>query len=205
MICQSHLLYIDADDAVIGAYDSCLIGSDADSPGRRFASLVLRRHPCYEVMGVFRRSLLIDSMLLENFHGADRSLLAEMALRGRFAQAPQPLLLVRDHLERYTRSHKHPAQRARWHDNSFRGRITLPVWRLYGEYIKMLWRNPMTPGARLSCHLTLVVWWTRNWNAAQMLVDLVSVAIPGFVSWAERFKQRFIAPAPGADEVRRSS
>jgi hypothetical protein len=45
-------------------------------------------------MGLFRRSALEGSLLLQSFHGADRALLAELSLRGPFAQVTEPLLLV---------------------------------------------------------------------------------------------------------------
>ena len=205
VVCQSHLQYIDAQANPIGVYDSGLIGSDARSPVKRFASLLLHTHPSYEIMGVFRRSALVDSLLLESFHGADRALLAELALRGPFVQISEPLLLVRDHQERYSRAQVKPRDRANWHDTRLSSRLTFPTWRLYGEYCRMVGRNLDNIRDRFGCYAVLIAWWGSNWNTARMLVDLVAAICPNFTYHAERFKQRFFAPAPGADEVNRQA
>lgn len=203
-VCQSYLRYLDDDDNVIGDYDSRLVGSESPSPARRFSSLVLRRHPCYEVMGVFRRSALEGSLLLQSFHGADRALLAEIALRGRFLQIKEPLLNVRDHKERYTRAQVRPRERAHWHDSRLNSRFSFPTWRLYGEYWRMIGRNLNSPWSKLVCYGTLLAWWGKNWNAARMFVDIVSVLFPGATNYAQRIKQSLISPAPGADEAKQT-
>lgn len=206
VVAQSLLAYVDGAGHPIGTYDSRVAGAEgaggSADPVRRFAAVVLRPHPAYEVMGLFRRSALEGSLLLESFHGADRALLAQMALRGRFVRAPEPLLVVRDHAERYTRARVRPRERAVWHDASRGGRISLPTWRLYGEYCAMIARELDRPADRARALGVLAAWWLRNWNGVRMAVDLAAVAAPGVVARAERLKQRWIAPAPGADEVR---
>ena len=201
-VCQSYLRYLDDHGDVIGDYDSNLTGSDSPSASNRFSSLVLRRHPSYEIMGVFRRAALEGSLLLESFHGADRALLAEIALRGRFLQIREPLMYVRDHRERYTRAQVRPRDRAHWHDSRLNSRFSFPTWRLYGEYWRMIGRNLHSPLSRLKCYATLFVWWVYNWNAARMFVDVAAVLFPDATNYAQRIKQGFISPAPGADEVK---
>lgn len=200
--CQSFLKYIDENNAEIGVYDSQLKGSDTSDPAARFAGLILLPHPAYEIMGLFRRSALEGSLLLQSFHGADRALLAELSLRGPFAQVTEPLLLVRDHKQRYTQSTVRPKDRAVWHDTRLAGKLSLPTWRLYGEYWKMIGRNLKRGEGRGRCYLMLLKWWFVNWNAARMAVDVVSMIFPDFVMHAERLKQRFVSPQPGVGEIR---
>nr|MBL0712348.1 hypothetical protein [Desulfobacterales bacterium] len=165
-------------------------------PATRFAALVLRPHPCYEVMGLFRRSGLEKTLLLQSFHGSDRALLAELALRGRFIQVRQPLLIVRDHKDRYTRSTLKPTDRARWHDAALAGKASFPTWRLYREYWSML-RRHLPPGqTRHRCQVILERWWLHNYNAGRMAVDILAGIFPDFVEWAEHFKQSVFKPAP---------
>lgn len=203
VICQSYLRYIDADGRRLGVYDSNLLNSEGPSVSARFASVILLRHPAYEIMGLFRRSALEGSLLLQSFHGADRALLAEMSLRGRMIQVREPLLLVRDHKDRYTQSHIRPKDRATWHDARLKGKLSLPTWRLYYEYCKMVARNRLSTLERLRCCGPLLRWWWRNWNAARMLVDLVSVVVPDAVIYAEKLKQRYISPQPGVGDLKR--
>jgi glycosyltransferase involved in cell wall biosynthesis len=201
VVCQSLLRYIDAEGTPLGVYDSRLRGaSDADAAAR-FAAVVLLPHPAYEVMGVFRRSALEGGILLGSFHGADRALLAELSLRGRMIQVHEPLLNVRDHKERYTQSMIRARDRAAWHDTSIVGRISLPTWRLYAEYWSTVGRNLAQGPQRQRCYAHLIRWWWHKWNAARMLVDLISVVMPNAVLHAERLKQKYIAPQPGAGDV----
>jgi hypothetical protein len=154
-------------------------------------------------MGLFRRDALEGSMLLESFHGADRALVAQLALRGRFLEVPRALLRVRDHAERYTRAKVRPEERAVWHDTRLQGKRTFPMWRLYREYWSMVWRENVTAGERTLMSARLLQWWFVNWNAARVAVGMLSAFFPAMMGWAERLKQRVFSPAPGIDEVRK--
>ena len=205
VVCQTFLDYIDDDGRPIGVYDSPLTGSASARPPERFAAVVLRGHPAYEVMGLFRRSALEGSLLLESFHGADRALLAELALRGWFIRVPEPLLVVRDHKQRYTRAQVRPKDRATWHDASLKGKLSFPTWRLYSEYWQMIGRWISGSRERWACRGVLLRWWFHNYNWARMATDVLAAFVPNAVAYAERFKQKYISPAPGADEVRMKS
>lgn len=202
-LCQTDLEFIDEADRTIGVVQWELTGAGATSTARRFATMVLHRHNCYDVMGLFRRELL-PATPLPSFHGADRALLARMATRGRFIHVYEPLMRVRDFPGRYTRSKTRPSERARWHDTRNTGRLSFPHWRLYGTYWGIIREMPATIAERARASLTLLAWWFVNWNAARMAVDLVATVAPGAVGFAERVKQRLFSTAPGIDEIRRS-
>ena len=111
VICQTLLDYIDDQGRKLGIVSTALAGTESDSAVERFAAATLLPHNCYSVMGLFRRDALVGSMLLQSFHGADRALIAQLALRGRFLEIPRALLQVRDHAERYTRAQVRPGSR----------------------------------------------------------------------------------------------
>ncbi len=203
-LCQSDIDYIDESGNSIGARQSHLPGAESPDPVTRFSALVLKAHDCQAMMGVFRRSILERSILLPSFHGADRAMLAQVALLGRYIHVPGALIQVRDHGERYSRSSKRPGDRAAWHDTRARAKHSFPVWRTYRTYWRTVDAAPITPGDRARARLRLLAWWFRNFNAARMAVDLVGSVAPGFVGVAERFKQRVFSPAPGVGEVRRT-
>jgi glycosyltransferase involved in cell wall biosynthesis len=203
VLCQSFVCYIDGQGRELGVYDSGLGRAGSEDPAGRFALLVLSPHAAADVMGVFRRSAMGDRLLMTGFHGDDKALLAEAALRGGFLQVSQPLLLVRDHEKRYSRSMFRPSQRMAWSDPKAESRLSFPTWRLYGEYVRMIPRNVENRSARLRCYASLFLWFGVNWNAARMLVDLIAVGYPDVVEIAERFKQRYLSPAPGAQQVTR--
>jgi glycosyltransferase involved in cell wall biosynthesis len=197
VLCNTVVSYIDATGAQIGLYDSRLVGADSLSPSARFAWMVLRSHSCVDFFGLIRREKLSDSLLHGSFHGADRALLAQLALRGRMIHLPAPLLAMREHPNRYTRAQQRASDRAAWHDSSRAHHASFPTWRLYGEYLKMVAREWLTPEERSRCYAVLGRWWLSNWNAARALVDLLAVAAPSAPAQAERLKIRLFGAAPG--------
>lgn len=203
VLCQSVLRYIDENGEEIGLYDCNLEGSDSCDPGTRFGAAVCLPHPGYDVMGVFRRDALQGSLLIAGIHNNDKALVAEMALRGRSAHIDEPLLLVRDHPQRYTRSKVRPRERLLWNNPNALWQISLPTWRLYCEYVKMIARNVPCKRTGMKCYWHLLRWWGCNWNAARMGTDLLAVVFPGIVERAESFKQKHFGPAPGAQQARR--
>ena len=197
VLCNSVVSYIDSTGAQIGLYDSRLAGADSYSPSVRFAWMVLRSHTCVDFFGLIRRDTLRDSLLHGTFHGADRALLAQLSLRGRLIQLPAPLLVMREHPNRYTRSQQRAADRAAWHDSAQAGKPSFPTWRLYGEYLKLVRREVLTPNERSRCYGVLARWWAYNWNVARAMVDLLAVAVPSAPAQAERLKNRLFGLAPG--------
>ena len=198
VLCNTVVSYIDSTGKQLGLYDSKLAGADAGSASARFAWMVLRSHTCVDFFGLIRREALRDSLLHGSFHGADRALLAQLALRGRMIQLPAPLLAVREHPNRYTRLQQRSADRAAWHDSAHGERqASFPTWRLYGEYLRMVGREVLTPEQRSRCYVVLGRWWAYNWNAARAVVDLLAVAAPNAPAQAERLKIRLFGAAPG--------
>lgn len=197
VLCNTVVSYIDSAGDPIALYDSSLCGADSFSPSARFAWMVLRSHTCVDFFGLIRRETLRDSLLHGSFHGADRALLAQLALRGRMIQLPAPLLAMREHPGRYTRAQQRSIDRAAWHDSASGTRASLPTWRLYGEYLKLVRRETLTPEERVRCYWVLALWWGRNWNLVRTAVDILGVALPSAPAQAERLKNRFFGAAPG--------
>ena len=197
VMCNSVVSYIDSKGTPLGLYDTQLGKADVASPSRRLAQVTLPSHSCVDFFGMFRRSALEGSLLHGSFHGADRALLAQMSLRGRMIQIPEPLVQMREHENRYTRSQLRAADRASWHDTSACGRVSFPTWRLYVEYLKMVRAAQLGSGERMRCYAVLARWWTVNWNIARAAVDVVAIVAPGVPGVAERIKTRLFGAAPG--------
>lgn len=196
VLCNTVVQYIDSAGAPLGLYDPKLGGADAYSPSRRFAWMVLRSHTCVDFFGLIRTEALRGSLLHASFHGADRALLAQLALRGRLMQLPAPLLAIREHPNRYTRAQRRSVDRAAWHDSAG-GHVSFPTWRLYREYLSLVRREHLSAEERARCHAVLARWWACNWNAARAVVDVLAVAVPSAPALAERLKVRLFGAAPG--------
>jgi len=198
VLCQSLVQYIDGNGENMKIFDSQLSGTKDPHASTRFAAITLLPHPCNEIFGLIRTQVLMRKNPMGTFHGADRALLAELALYGQFIQLHEPLLKMRLHPTRYTESRTRPNDRLVWHDTQSAGKMHFPTWRLYREYLTMVRTKLKSPRERLCCYGHLLRWWIFNWNWARMTVDLVAVIAPGTTTHAERIKQKLFGPRPGA-------
>ena len=204
VLCQTDLACIDESGQQVGVVPWRLDAAGSADPVRRFSAVLLQRHNCYDFMGVIRRDVLAKAPL-KSFHGGDRTLLAHVSTLGRFAHVHEPLMTIRDHANRYTRSTTRPAERAKWHDSRNTSRFSFPHWSLYGSFWEIVGKMPTGLGDKLRASGVLLAWWFVNWNGVRMALDLVATVAPGVVSTAERIKQKLFSPAPGIDEIRRKA
>ena len=116
--------------------------------------------------GVIRKEVLLRTAMKESYHHADRTIIAELALYGRFYQVPEWLYFRRDHPDRAERAH--PGVRARCANmDPRRANPWLnPVPRLFAEYIgayvRMIQRAPLTHAERRECYRYLSEWMMRR-------------------------------------------
>nr|WP_321984791.1 glycosyltransferase family 2 protein [uncultured Lichenicoccus sp.] len=152
------------------------------STATRFGGLIHTRHQCEDFFGLYRRQALIGSGLHDNYSGSDRVLLAEMALRGPWVSAPEPLFLHREHDKRYTRAVLlvDPKQAALWQDTSGRAkqRNTMFYWGIYRRYWQLVNKNVASPAARLGCYAQLIVWWGTDGHGGDVARDIMRTISP---------------------------
>jgi hypothetical protein len=197
VLCNTAVDYIDERGQVFASYTSVLGEAGGDRPSERFATMVLRSHSCVDMFGLTRRTALENSLLISSFHGADRALLAQLALRGRLLQLPQHLIEMREHGKRYTRQMSDREARRLWHSSSDKRARTLPTLNLYRVYLGLVANERLALGERLACYGVLARWWVANWNSARVVIDLLGLAVPGIPGHAERLKARLFGAAPG--------
>ncbi|WP_428377635.1 glycosyltransferase family 2 protein [Lichenicoccus sp.] len=152
------------------------------SVATRFGGLIHTRHQCEDFFGLYRRQALIGSGLHDNYSGSDRVLLAEMALRGPWVSAPEPLFLHREHDRRYTRAVLlvDPKQAALWQDTSGRARQrnTMFHWGIYRRYWRLVNKTVSSPAARLGCYAQLLAWWGTDGHGGDVARDIVRTMSP---------------------------
>lgn len=197
-LCAPLVSYIDERGDHLGIYDSRLQHIHDSRPSARLASLILQPHPGNDLYGLMRKGALAGSAPLESFHGADRAFLVALALKGPFIRLQEPLLMIREHPDRYTRLNTRPQDRLLWHDARQAGRLYLPTWRLYAAYWRLVSASEISPSERRRCYQHLLRWWGYNWNWARLGVDVCAAVLPDVVAYAEALKQRLFSPRPGA-------
>lgn len=127
-------------------------------PVKRFSDMLLHDPACKPVFGLIRRDVLARTGLLGTFNGHDRPLVAELALRGKFAQIPDVLFLNREHAARSMRAYRTPSERIEWFDPALAGRPAYRHWRLALEYHRAIRRAASSHTVALRAEVCLGAW-----------------------------------------------
>ena len=124
---------LDADDGLVLAYPkTVIINEHGDrvrdyednldighaSASARAAALMWRVGLCNAVFGVIRTEALRDTAMIGLFDSSDVSLLAELALRGRFHEVPERLFLRRRHMGASRKANTDARSVAAWFGDS---------------------------------------------------------------------------------------
>jgi glycosyltransferase involved in cell wall biosynthesis len=123
----------------------------AASPAKRFREVLWPMGWALPLSGVIRREALLGTSLYQNYYGADKVLLAELALLGRFHQVPEDLFAKRIH--RGATHYKTTRERAK---HEAKGPSGIPQVLMVRDYIKMTWAADIGILQRLHCMVTII-------------------------------------------------
>lgn len=161
VIAYPQTMLIDSDGRQL-QLDPFILLADDPSPAERFRE-TLRGHGCYEVFGLIRMDALRQTRLIGNYAHGDGVLLAELALRGRLREIPEPLFLSRTHAEHSMAMVLDYHAYAAWFDPKNAGRLVFPCWRILREYLRAVNRAPIGFAQRPRCYR--VIWaWCIEWR-----------------------------------------
>jgi glycosyltransferase involved in cell wall biosynthesis len=158
VLCYSKTTTIDGQGQPVsagGAYPAI----DAAMPHERFRASFFSGET-YPVWGLIRTEVLRRTRLLGPFVCHDRTLLAELALHGRFHCIDEFLFFHREHPGRSVRVYDQgrPDLVIEWYAPSRGGGLVFAEWRLLAEYWAGLRRAPITTEQRLWCLMHLARW-----------------------------------------------
>jgi glycosyltransferase involved in cell wall biosynthesis len=123
-------------------------GLMASDPTLRFEAVMLKMVMCVEIFGLMRRSTLLRTTLQGPFGGADKAVLAQMSLLGRFWLGEETLFFRRCHAQQFSASNG--AYRAMWfsgrRDSLFTQQIKLLI-----AYCRTVFTTQLTARQRYSC------------------------------------------------------
>jgi glycosyltransferase involved in cell wall biosynthesis len=173
ILCHSKTYFIDEHGKFLQNYDIQL-QTDSPKPHERFHEL-LSKHLCYQTYGVIRASVLIKAPPIGSHGAADAIFLLRLGLLGRFYEIPEYLFFARSHsqqsLSLYFPDHlsftnNNPQYSLSmlpdfyaytvWFDSSKKGKILLPHWRIFWEYLFSIWYTPLNYYERICCHVSLL-------------------------------------------------
>jgi glycosyltransferase involved in cell wall biosynthesis len=152
------------------------LNAGASKPHERFRGLIRMEHNCEAIFGLIRADLLRKIQLFGSFADADRVMLAEMSLHGRYSQIPEFLFLHREHKLRATNVYPQSRfQRTAILLSYKRLKIVFPHCRQFGEYLACIHRAPLSWRERLSCYREMLHWLRRYWR--RMFNDVEQIFI----------------------------
>lgn len=141
-------------------------------PEERFGAVIGINRGSPPIFGVMRKADLADTDLIGGYDASDQVLLAHLALKGNYAEVPRDLFLHREHEKRSVRACPTRATATVWFDTGKAGRIVLPEWRIFYEYLRVIQRVPLDLRQRTICWLHLARWVKRKKRYVRMFTDI---------------------------------
>jgi glycosyltransferase involved in cell wall biosynthesis len=201
VLSQSLVKVIDEADRVLEIYDHSAFGTSSPRALDRFSGRL--RGTCLEVFGVIRSDVLRDSALIQSYIGSDRTLLVDLALRGRFALVPEPLFINRDHLGRCTRITRARGDRRHiiaWYDTQLSYNRVLSTWQFHLACLRLIGRRVRSPRERVRCYARLLAS-LRPRTVAYLALEPLMVVSPGAFTLARAIKRAIRRPGRGHSQL----
>jgi glycosyltransferase involved in cell wall biosynthesis len=180
-LCFSRSSLINEFGQLISPYaNRCL--PTMSSAHERLSEVLSRLGLCHMQFGVVRTAVLRRTSLIADHPGADRIMIAQLALLGRFHEVPECLFQRRDHPSMSGRAHATAKALAAWYNPSGRHKWKLLKWRVLASLSTSIVRGDLSLCEKLLCELRLVRWCRWQWEvmlrelwaAREMLFDHLS-------------------------------
>ena len=147
---------------------------DADTPHERFEQMINSwGHGCVCIFGLMRTDVLGKTPLLAPYVGSDRTLLAELSLRGTLQILPVYFASFREHPGRSMRKYADEYERLAWFDPTLAGQASYPTIRRVLEYSATIDRVPISDDEKQQCREALDRWCRGGKHAEQPVEDLL--------------------------------
>lgn len=188
VLCQSLVQIVDEDGSLLEIYDHADAGTSGPRPSDRFGAR-LRAHRCMDVFGVIRSDALAATPLIGCHLGADRTLLLELSLSGRFLLVPEFLFFNRDHAGRFTRRNQTPKEELAWYAPAGDTRGAWRTWVLYHSCLRLIRSRVEGPAERLRCYGHLLRSLGNRWRWMYLALEPILALSPGVFHAFKRFKR----------------
>ncbi|MEZ4592547.1 MAG: glycosyltransferase family 2 protein [Chloroflexota bacterium] len=131
---------------------------NAEKSYSRFRAMAIAKDSCEQTYGLIRSDVLRKTKLQQNYTNSDRTLLAELAIHGKFHEIPQYLFYKRFHEKNVYLDWR---TRMAWFDPSIKGKIVFPWWMQFFDYFKTIKRSPISRYEQMRCYLFMFEWALR--------------------------------------------
>ena len=125
---------------------------------------------CNPIFGLMRASNLKQTSLIRNYYASDMILFGELVLIGKFHELPDHLFFRRFHPQRSCIANPSVSERTIWFDPSKKGKLQLPTWRWFKEYLSAIRHVPLSWYERICCYFYMGNW--VLWNRKDIIKDI---------------------------------
>jgi glycosyltransferase involved in cell wall biosynthesis len=188
VLCQSLVEVVDADGRKREHFDHTAHGTDLPRASDRFRARLLTDR-CMDLFGVIRSDVLASTPLIATTLGADRALLIELALCGRFVLVPETLFFNRDHDQRLMRRAQTPQDKLAWFAPDRSRRATWRTWSLYEACLRLIRTRVADRAERRRCYGHLLSSLGYRWRWANLLLEPVLTLDPRLFRSFSRLKR----------------
>ncbi|MCC7207419.1 MAG: glycosyltransferase [Anaerolineae bacterium] len=147
-------------EVVYVGFDAAEESLASRQPARRFRASMMETGWVFEIFGVIRTDVLRRTPLLDAFYGADKVLLAQIALQGRVVNVQERLFLNRRHAEQ-SRSIPTLKGRDTWMDPGVLHSLFLHNWRKFKGLARCVGMPGLSLGVRLGVAVGVVRYYVR--------------------------------------------
>lgn len=150
---------------------------NSKSPPERFADVLLQTRWCFEIFGVMRLAALNQTGMQGNYYGADKVILATLALIGPFLEVPAELFLRRCHSEQSTNI-RSAANRAAWSDPKVRRAPLVAQLPCLRGYIRAASTACLFPIERAACRCVIARYMMQGHKFASLMLESLGLERP---------------------------
>lgn len=143
------------------------------TPSQRLKDLYTMSHDCETTYGLIRSEALKKTFLQQNYTDSDRTLLAKLALYGKFTMVKEVLFYKRYHSEMSTQVYKDWRERMNWFSSANAQKITMPYWMQFFDYLSGITQAPISFTEKMRCYSYMLLWPLKYHRAQGMIGDLV--------------------------------
>lgn len=159
VLCYPKTVLIDGAGTVIEEHDDHM-DLRMSAPSARLEAMYEGYYLSNPIFGLLKTHVFRSTSLLRPFVSSDVVLLAEIALRGKVHEIPEPLFYRRFHSKMSRQAQANPVAAAAWFDPNNTDKPRLEWTRVFFETVRAIWTAPITVLEKGACTVSLV----RSWR-----------------------------------------
>lgn len=172
---------IDGDGRVVGDRNNAMAGIIDEDGFERFRNIFDNSAHCDEIFGLHRREVLQRTSLMGAYWSADRTLLEEIAMMGKFAFVPGAVFYNRHHPERSILIGSKTG-RSQWQSGHGNKRFAVEYLARTTHLLRIAFRHRRAAPLRKTLPLILK-WACKPMRLSQYSVELIGFVSPSFSAW----------------------